>query len=874
MILACNAIHAQSPMQNLKNTIDTAVTSKSATHSITAYGLGTTMKTIADTVDAYYNRKTDSITYSRISGAPAALPPTGGAGGSLSGSYPSPSLAPNSVGYTQLNAGSATTGQYLQWTGANLAWNTPSSGGGAGYYGAGYRIIKGSDSSFSQDTTFLTQNQYNDTVAIWSQTFNTGSLPTNFSLSPTNTATWTSSKLTFNGNGNVYTDYIYRNDTSMMENAIMQATIVYNTKASATDSGFEMGYNSVQSTGHFLHMGYAFKSGTNQGKIVIDLNTGTNSGIYYIGTSNTNINSGDTIIYTLQTNANWTTTATINNKTQNWTITGTFSQGVGYFYNSGNATIRHIGGNYSVVNWNYKIIKPHLLLFLGKGNSIMLGQGASTYTNRGMNKIVGLGNIKVGSGGGDMVEEVASTLKEAILLHPKAIIFGDGMAAGNDILNGTNISQWQQQMIRAYNICVSNDIIPIICLATPRSTTDERNLNAFVQNVFPAEYVIDTYTPLHDATTNYAPYAWATIDGTHLTDTANAIWASTLNAAVIVKKIDSAARLGNNLLCPIGLPNNPLFARLDAANTLIGNTVLNGECSIDSGFDMNIHYVLTTSYTTTNSDVCVWPIYGGTITMGSGYANKIIKFYNPTTNNILITGTYVGSIILTQNQSITLQYQASFGWVPTDGYCGFLNVIPSNISDIQLKGITTGLIYKGSGINYTASTSDYAIQTGGGGGTITLPTSGINNGKHYSIMNLLGNSGTTTVANMNTTTVLQPGASIVAVWDGSLGNYSIESANGFATSNNYHTIFTPLTGGSVTLTNNYYNIINPSGSLSALTIVLPSSPVNNDKIEVKFEQAITTVIYSGGNISPSVSTSPVAGTYIKIIYDATSNTWY
>lgn len=51
--------------------------------------------------------------------------PGGGAGGSLSGSYPNPGLGPNSVGYPQLNAGSGSSGQVLGYNGSSIAWTTP-----------------------------------------------------------------------------------------------------------------------------------------------------------------------------------------------------------------------------------------------------------------------------------------------------------------------------------------------------------------------------------------------------------------------------------------------------------------------------------------------------------------------------------------------------------------------------------------------------------------------------------------------------------------------------------------------------------------------------------------------------------------------------
>jgi hypothetical protein len=91
--------------------------------------------------------------------------------------------------------------------------------------------------------------------------------------------------------------------------------------------------------------------------------------------------------------------------------------------------------------------------------------------------------------------------------------------------------------------------------------------------------------------------------------------------------------------------------------------------------------------------------------------------------------------------------------------------------------------------------------------------------------------------------------------------------------NRAHTIFTPTTGGTVVLVNNQYNIINPAGTLVALTVTLPSSPANNDIVQIKYTQSVTTVTYNGGTVVDGI-TSPVAGGYVILTYDSTNNSWY
>jgi len=88
-----------------------------------------------------------------------------------------------------------------------------------------------------------------------------------------------------------------------------------------------------------------------------------------------------------------------------------------------------------------------------------------------------------------------------------------------------------------------------------------------------------------------------------------------------------------------------------------------------------------------------------------------------------------------------------------------------------------------------------------------------------------------------------------------------------------HTIFTPATGGTVSLINNNYNIINPSGAILALTVNFPSSPLDGDVVEGKFTKPVTTVTYTGGTVSDGV-VSPVLGMYFKYVFDNASSTWY
>lgn len=101
------------------------------------------------------------------------------------------------------------------------------------------------------------------------------------------------------------------------------------------------------------------------------------------------------------------------------------------------------------------------------------------------------------------------------------------------------------------------------------------------------------------------------------------------------------------------------------------------------------------------------------------------------------------------------------------------------------------------------------------------------------------------------------------------GTGSLTWTNG----NEPHNIFTPTTGSTINLVNNRMNIINPSGTLIALTLNFPASPSNNDFVEIKFTQAVGTVTYSGGTILGGITATSI-GSYIKFTYDSGTSTWY
>lgn len=88
-----------------------------------------------------------------------------------------------------------------------------------------------------------------------------------------------------------------------------------------------------------------------------------------------------------------------------------------------------------------------------------------------------------------------------------------------------------------------------------------------------------------------------------------------------------------------------------------------------------------------------------------------------------------------------------------------------------------------------------------------------------------------------------------------------------------HTIFTPTTGQTVTLVGSNRNIINPAGTIAALTITLPSSPINNAEATMRFTQAVTAITWAGGTVVGG-SSGAAAGATITLTYDSATTSWY
>lgn len=85
----------------------------------------------------------------------------------------------------------------------------------------------------------------------------------------------------------------------------------------------------------------------------------------------------------------------------------------------------------------------------------------------------------------------------------------------------------------------------------------------------------------------------------------------------------------------------------------------------------------------------------------------------------------------------------------------------------------------------------------------------------------------------------------------------------------------PTTGSTVTIgsTGSTRLILNPAGTLVALTVAFPSTPSDGDYVSICSSQAITALTMSNGTVIGPLTTAAI-GTFASYIYNATASSWF
>lgn len=85
----------------------------------------------------------------------------------------------------------------------------------------------------------------------------------------------------------------------------------------------------------------------------------------------------------------------------------------------------------------------------------------------------------------------------------------------------------------------------------------------------------------------------------------------------------------------------------------------------------------------------------------------------------------------------------------------------------------------------------------------------------------------------------------------------------------------PTTGQTVNVnTNGYVQLfINPAGTILALTIALPGSPSDGDRLTLGSSQIVTGLTMSGGTVIGALTSLAVAS-FADYVYNATAASWF
>lgn len=83
----------------------------------------------------------------------------------------------------------------------------------------------------------------------------------------------------------------------------------------------------------------------------------------------------------------------------------------------------------------------------------------------------------------------------------------------------------------------------------------------------------------------------------------------------------------------------------------------------------------------------------------------------------------------------------------------------------------------------------------------------------------------------------------------------------------------PVNAGVVTSNGSNILSINPAGTLAALTVVFPSTPVNGQIFNINCNQQITSMTYSGGTIQGYTSAFTFYIGVTRYVYDLAKNLW-
>jgi lysophospholipase L1-like esterase len=780
------------------------------------------------------------------------------------------------------------------------------------------------------DTTSV---QY-DTIPIFNL-FPAGStLPGNFGGTATN-FTVSGGAINFTGGPGIdsFNNYITYNIATLSENCFMTARVKYNT-ATSTDGGISIGWQSQNTHGfqETVRGGYVFNTTDPQfGTADISYSSAISANIVNSTQINTNINANDILLDTIERNG-YIYTIIIRDSTQAWTVsysvTGNPDDASSLAlipHNTAFPALYQSSGAYSILNWNYSILRPKNIMYAIAGNSITLGEGASAQNGRFASNI-GIRKLNdIEGGGADVTASVRSREGEILARSPQAVML---MIGGNDILFGVPAAVYRANLIAIRDTLV-NAGVPVIWLyPTPRNSAGMLPLVNLLDTCldFANDLKIrETFFNLVEFGSNENIAPIYNYDGTHPNDLGHAYVAQIINDS-LYKWGSIKAEIERNLL-----------------PYLVSANGKNGGQTISGGYNAANNLYLQSTTNIAKGNIFIGQYFGANEALGSiaigkrtgpifGNAGQVFQV-SPgmavsqfsdvnlgASNNIFSApiGSQSALIIKSGSPTATLNYVEiapyrsqkqdvelvlntgldSAGNAVSGGYNANLHMHSASVGGVNgVLEVTGGVngsenalgaIDFGAVGSYIAMWIDYGNRRVGINDDVPSANLDVNGSVNFSTSGAgwavtgLGtvnyNTSQFAVTNTSGSMALTPiyGAGGIADtnWTGSLRQvWNRDITNKIDSTSLAYTIFTPSNAGSVVLVAQNYNIINPTGSLTTLTVTLPSSPFDGEYVKIKYTQLITTVTYSGGTVVDPI-TSPTAGTLVELHYSTGTTSWY
>jgi len=405
---------------------------------------------------------------------------------------------------------------------------------------------------------------------------------------------------------------------------------------------------------------------------------------------------------------------------------------IAFEWASANPAIFHYGGSQTITNHNLTINNLVGNDFVIVGNSISVGMQSGSPNNT-FASLLGQyynGGVNLEGGGGNTTSNDVQLLPEIVALHPRFLIFTDGV---NDAVSGYSAATSEANMQTIITTCISNNITPVFCTILPltaayggasNSTYQAAivTLNTYI-NGLKNVIVVDTYTALASGSVLNASYDSG--DGIHINTAGHLQYYNTLYNT-----------LSGNYM--VNVTPNPTTAILSTSNNWTGNPqtiTING---LGAATSDAWKLVNTTSATSGTPQYSPDILFGGTAYNTTSLASQTFNWKmfatgtagNPIASNVYLTSSLNGAGYITNQygwSAVGVYTAPTFSSTSTGGASAFqsynASATSSNLYVLASGGNTLGAAatnFAGASyINYRWFMSGGTAITPGGGNAVT-----------------------------------------------------------------------------------------------------------------------------------------------------------